>query len=111
VFGFDVLCITGNETVATEWLQTHGDEADVVVLDLLLLDGSGFNLIDRAKVHQPRAKVIIFSSYATPAVAERCLRMGADAVFRKSELDELTAYLKDLARDPGAAPQHGDTPS
>jgi DNA-binding NarL/FixJ family response regulator len=109
VFGFDVLSVIGNETVATEWLQTHRDEADVVVLDLLLLDGSGFNLIDRAKVHQPRAKVIVFSSYATPAVAEKCLRMGADAVFRKSELDELTAYLKDLASDAGATPQLGDT--
>jgi DNA-binding NarL/FixJ family response regulator len=107
VFGFDVLSIIGKESVATEWLETHRDEADVVVLDLLLLEGSGFNLIERAKAHQPRAKVIIYSSYATPAVAEKCLRMGAHAVFRKSELEELTAYLRDLARDAGSGTQRG----
>jgi DNA-binding NarL/FixJ family response regulator len=99
VFGFHVLSIIGKESVATEWFEAHRDEADVVVLDLLLLEGSGFNLIERAKVHQSHAKVVIFSSYATPAVAEKCLRMGADAVFLKSELDDLTVYLKDVARN------------
>jgi two-component system, OmpR family, response regulator len=109
VLDFTLLAILGRESAATEWLETHPDEAEVVVLDLLLLDGSGFNLIDRARQHQPRAKVIVFSSYATPAVAEKCLRLGADAVFRKSEVTELTSYLERLSGAPGS--QAGDLPS
>jgi two-component system, OmpR family, response regulator len=109
VLDFTLLAILGRESAATEWLETHPDEAEVVVLDLLLLDGSGFNLIDRARRHQPRAKVIVFSSYATPAVAEKCLRLGADAVFRKSEVTELTSYLERLSGAPGS--QAGDLPS
>jgi two-component system, OmpR family, response regulator len=102
--GFPPPSIVGNESAATEWLQTHHDVVDAVVLDLLLLEGSGFNLIDRAKVCQPHAKVIVFSSYATPAVAEKCRQMGADAVFRKSELVELTSYLKALGSGAAAPP-------
>jgi two-component system, OmpR family, response regulator len=109
VLDFTLLAILGRESAATERLETHPDEAEVVVLDLLLLDGSGFNLIDRARRHQPRAKVIVFSSYATPAVAEKCLRLGADAVFRKSEVTELTSYLERLSGAPGS--QAGDLPS
>jgi hypothetical protein len=51
----------------------------------------------------------VFSSYATPAVAEKCLRLGADAVFRKSEVTELTSYLERLSGAPGS--QAGDLPS
>jgi CheY-like chemotaxis protein len=109
VLDFTLLAILGRESAATEWLETHPDEAEVVVLDLLLLDGSGFNLIDRARQHQPRAKVIVFRSYATPAVAEKCLRLGADAVFRKSEVTELTSCLERLSGAPGS--QAGDLPS
>ena len=97
VLDFTLLAILGRESAATEWLETHRDEAEVVVLDLLLLEGSGFNLIDRARQQQPHAKVIVFSSYATPAVAEKCVRLGADAVFRKSEVTELTSYLEALS--------------
>jgi two-component system, OmpR family, response regulator len=109
VLDFTLLAILGRESAATEWLETHPDEAEIVVLDLLLLDGSGFNLIDRARQQQPRAKVIVFSSYATPAVAEKCLRLGADAVFRKSEVAELTSYLEALSG--GGGLQAGELPS
>jgi CheY-like chemotaxis protein len=109
VLDFNLLAILARESAATEWLETHPDQAELVVLDLLLLEGSGFNLIDRAKQHQPRATVIVFSSYATPVVAEKCLRLGADAVFRKSQVTELTAYLKGLAGGNGS--QAGDLPS
>jgi DNA-binding NarL/FixJ family response regulator len=109
VLDFTLLAILGRESAATEWLETHPDEAEIVVLDLLLLDGSGFNLIDRARQQQPRAKVIVFGSYATPAVAEKCLRLGADAVFRKSELTELTSYLEALSG--GGGLQAGELPS
>jgi two-component system, OmpR family, response regulator len=106
VLGFRLLGILAKESDATEWLHAHRAQADVVVLDLLLLEGSGFNLIARAREQQPRAKVLVFSDFATPAIAEKCRSYGADAVFRKSEGREFTAYLEALAggakREPGA---------
>jgi DNA-binding NarL/FixJ family response regulator len=96
VLGFRLLAILARESDATEWLHAHRGEADVVVLDLLLLEGSGFNLISRAREQQPRATVLVFSDFATPAIAQKCRSYGADAVFRKSETGEFTAYLEAL---------------
>jgi hypothetical protein len=45
----------------------------------------------------------VFSDFATPAIAEKCRTFGADAVFRKSEVREFTAYLEALA---GGAQRH-----
>jgi DNA-binding NarL/FixJ family response regulator len=86
--GCTVLDVLARGTDATEWLQTNRDRAEAVVLDLLLLDGSAFGLIPRAKKHQPRAAVVVFSDFVTPTIAEKCRRLGADAVFAQSQVPE-----------------------
>jgi hypothetical protein len=42
----------------------------------------------------------VFSDFITPAVANKCLKLGADAVFKKSDLEALLAYVRKL-RDEG----------
>jgi DNA-binding NarL/FixJ family response regulator len=81
---------------AAEWLITQGGRADVLITDLLLLPGgSGFGVINHAKNAGGFGKVVVFSSFVTDAVAEKCIRFGADAVFRKSQLDELVAFVRE----------------
>jgi two-component system, OmpR family, response regulator len=40
---------------------------------------------------------VVFSDFVTPAVAERCIALGADAVFKKSDLAQLLDYVRGLA--------------
>jgi CheY-like chemotaxis protein len=51
-----------------------------------------------------KQKVIVLTNYATPAVRERCLAIGADAVFDKSnEIEEFTRYaLEEVERAAGS---------
>ena len=71
------------------------------IVDLMLTGGSGFNLIPRLKAGEPGRTVIVYSGFITPEVRERCMALGADAVFQKSGTEGMLAYLTSLrARRP-----------
>lgn len=70
---------------------------------LLIPGGTGFSVISHAKILGAFRQVVVFSSFVTRAVAERCKKLGADAVFAKSELQELLQYVR--AQAAAAAPQ------
>lgn len=76
------------------WLQQNEGAWHVLTLDLLLAEGSGFSVL-RHCASRPRAgQVIVFSGFVTDTVRARCLALGAHAVFLKTQLAELTQYLR-----------------
>lgn len=93
VGGFEVVGIADNETSATDWLLRHRGGWDLAVLDLLLAEGSGFNLLSRCNT-EPGGAVVVFSDFVTPVVRQRCVRLGADGVISKAQFGELRAYLQ-----------------
>jgi len=94
---FEIVGAAAGETDATQWLMDHPQPWRVAIVDLLLFDGSGFGLLRRMKDHSPEGKVVVFSEFATAGIKERCLQLGADAAFMKSEMDGLIAYLENFA--------------
>lgn len=94
---FRVVATAAGESEATAWLQDLAPEWQVAITDLILADGSGYGVIRRFKSARPDGKVIVFSEYATPAVKERCLQLGADAAFLKSELKSFVRFLEEAA--------------
>lgn len=92
VGGFEVVGLASSETSATEWLLRHQGGWDLAIVDLLLGEGSGFTLITRCN-KEPGA-VVVFSDFVTPAVRQRCIRLGADGVISKAQFGELRAYLQ-----------------
>jgi DNA-binding NarL/FixJ family response regulator len=103
VGSFAVVGTASGETAATDWLHKHREGWDIAVIDLLLDEGSGFSLVQRFHKEHPEGKVVVFSEFASPALAKKCLQFGAAAVFRKSELDGFVEYLEGLAPTPFAA--------
>ena len=81
------------EAEANLWLADHAGGWDLVVVDLVLEQGSGMGVIRRARQISPQARVVVFSSYATPAMREHCLRMGADAAFDKGDTEAFIRWL------------------
>jgi len=57
---------------------------DVVILDLPLQSGSGFDVLENIKNHHAATKVIVLSNYASEPYIGRCRRAGADYFFDKS---------------------------
>ena len=98
VGGFEVVGTAATESAATQWLQQHLGGWDLLVLDLIIAEGSGFAVLARAKEADIAGRVVVLSEFATPAIAERCIRMGADRAFRKSELQHLVEYMEAVKR-------------
>ena len=99
---------------AKAWLEQHGDEVDLILLDLILLDyffpdGSGVDVIHHAQIYSPKAKILLLSGEINnPEIATRTqglvdgymgkdvdpetLKAKIDALFGTSGYDEGKQY-------------------
>ena len=97
--GIEVVGTANSEVTAADWLLSRSD-TDLLITDLLLLPGgSGFGLVKHAKNLGAFRQVVVFSSFVTPAITDKCRGLGADAVFHKSQMDELLAYVRQQRDD------------
>ena len=66
------------------------------MVDIFLKSGSGLGVL-KAAARLP-TKLVVLSNYATPDMRRKCLELGADRVFDKSnEIDALILYCCRLA--------------
>ncbi len=72
-----------------------GDAPDVVLLDVVLKDGNGLDLIPKIKKHWPETEVIILSGHGTITMAVEAGRRGAYNFLSKPfENEKLIADVK-----------------
>jgi DNA-binding NarL/FixJ family response regulator len=102
--GLRVVGSAETEAEAKLWLDDHPGEWDVAVIDLVLEQGAGMNVIRRCKEAREGGGIVIFSSYVTPGVRQHCLELGADAVFDKSDTAGFIAWLDDLRSRENSGP-------
>ena len=95
---FALVNVTGTEAEAKLWLAEHPGAWDLAVIDLVLDQGSGMAVIARARDAARRhgGSVIVFSDYASEGIRDHCLRLGADAVFLKSQTRDFMDYCSEL---------------
>ena len=87
-----------DEDTAVQWLTRPQHQFDLVIVDIFLKGGSGLGVLRAAKSIANGRKLIVLSNYATPDMRRRCLELGADRVFDKSnEIDALILYCSRLA--------------
>jgi DNA-binding NarL/FixJ family response regulator len=76
-------------------------DIDVALLDLLLPDGDGTQLIGVLRRENPRVKVLILTASVEAGLLVRMAEAGADGVLDKTSLpQELVAEVKRLASGP-----------
>lgn len=80
--GFEVASATG---VGDAISQLNGEDPALVLLDLRLGDGEGWQVLEHLKEggRTSRVPVIILSAHASPATAERAIREGARGYITK----------------------------
>jgi DNA-binding NarL/FixJ family response regulator len=94
--GGQVVGWASTEAEAIKWLNEQKASWDLAVVDLFLLQGSGMNVIKSCNQRSLQQKVVVLTNYATPIIRERCLALGADAVFDKSvEFEAFTRYANE----------------
>lgn len=102
--GFRVVAMASTEAEAKLWLDDHPGEWDLAIIDLVLDQGAGMNVIRTCKGQETGGRIVVFSSYASPGVRQHCLKLGADAVFDKSETERFIAWCDDLAARENSGP-------
>ena len=94
----EVVGTAEDESTAVQWLSKAGNQADLVIVDIFLKGGSGLGVIRAAHDMPQRRKLVVLSNYATTDIRRKCMELGADRVFDKSnEIDALIEYCGDLA--------------
>ena len=99
--------VGGAETQAEAVAQLQGDagDCDLVIVDVVLKEGSGLGVLQQNGVHRPGRHFVVLTNYATNEICQRALRLGAQRVFDKStDIDALIDFCRELARHPSPLP-------
>jgi DNA-binding NarL/FixJ family response regulator len=95
---FRLVGATRTEAEAKLWLQENPGAWDLAIIDLVLDQGTGMAVIPRARAaagHEG-GNIVVFSDYASDGIRKHCLKLGADAVFLKSQTQEFMDYCSEL---------------
>ena len=87
------------ESVATAIasLEQYGSQTDLILLDYMLPDGTGMDVIDMAKRLCPEAKIVIFSGEAGGATVKQLLEAGVNGFMSKSiNSEEIAVVLRSV---------------
>lgn len=71
-----------NEADAVSGIDKHNP--NLVVLDLNLKNGNGFEVLRRIKLSAPGVAVAVVTNFTHPQIKSRCLTLGADYFFDKT---------------------------
>jgi len=94
----DVVGTAEDEGTARLWLGRADNDCDLVIIDIFLRKGSGLGVLQGLSTSPRRCKRVVLSNFATSDMRRKCLELGADRVFDKSnEIDALIGYCQRLA--------------
>src|SRR4029077_20439024 len=83
--GYEVLT-AGGKSAAIEQLSQR--PVDLVLADIRLADGDGFDVLAYSRQHHPQTTVILITGYATIETGIDALRAGAFDLLTKPLIDE-----------------------
>lgn len=91
----EVVGETGSKAEALALWRQHAP--DLVVLDLHLADGNGFEVMREAPTGSPSPKILVISSDATPSTIRATIKAGVQGYFLKTEpVAELTSAIRTI---------------
>lgn len=103
VEGFEVLFSDGTDFIGSLISRISVEKPDYIVLDLVLPNVDGFELLNRIKADEDifTTPVFVFSDMSDSDVRARCHNLGADYYFLKEELDidEFVAKVKKIIQN------------
>ena len=95
------LCGTADgERAAVAWLKAHPDAWDMAIVDIFLKQGNGIGVVAAGQARRDDQKLVVLTNYASKGVRDQCLKLGADAVFDKSnDIDNLMEFCLKQSAD------------
>jgi DNA-binding NarL/FixJ family response regulator len=94
---YELLGEATNAAEAVILLEQYANETDLILLDYMLPDGTGMDVIDAAKRISPDAKIVIFSGEAGGATVKQLLEAGVNGFMSKSiNSEEIAVVLRSV---------------
>lgn len=95
---FTLVGVARTEAEAKLWFSEHPGGWDLAIVDLVLDQGTGMAVVPKAReaARGRGGNIVVFSDYASEGIRRHCLRLGADAVFLKTETREFMDYCSEL---------------
>ena len=90
-----ILAEAGTVAEAVGCLERYGNQADLVLLDYMLPDGTGMDVIEAVKRLCPEVKIVIFSGEAGGATIKQLMEAGVNGFMSKSVNAEEIALVLD----------------
>lgn len=92
--------VTGIEQVFTTLAAKDAVQSkkfDVIISDIRMPGGGGFDLLEYIRRHYPKTKVILITNYPYPQYSKKAKELGAEYFLSKSEeLEELVPALEKI---------------
>jgi two-component system, OmpR family, response regulator len=89
--------VAEGEREAIEWLTKNQTGWSLAIVDIFLKQGTGLGVLSAFKARAAGQRMVVLSNYVTADVKARCVSMGADAVFDKSnDIEALLEYCATL---------------
>lgn len=89
---------SASESEAVQWLEQNPQAWDCAVVDLFLQGGTGLGVLAKISQCQPMKKIWVLSNYVGHEIRQQCLRLGAQAVFDKTqEIEQFLDFLRQRA--------------
>ena len=93
-----VVGAAATERDAVRQLSAGEPECELVIVDIVLAQGTGFGVLSDPAVRRPGRQFVVLSNYATSEVSRRALQLGAQRVFDKSnDIEALVDYCRQIA--------------
>lgn len=95
--GYQILAEAETVTQAIDFLEDMGHEIDLILLDYVLPDGTGMEVIQAVKRLGLKAKIVIFSGEAGGATVKQLLDAGVNGFMSKSiNSEEIAVVLRSV---------------
>ena len=90
--------VVGQAARAAEAIEAFQQlRPQVVILDLQLAEGTGFDVLKNLKQQRPAPLILVLTNYAYPQYRQKCLELGADFFFDKAtEFDQVLKVVRQL---------------
>jgi two-component system nitrogen regulation response regulator NtrX len=99
VLGFAGYAVSSHLTLKGGLEFLGANTADLLVADLHLEDGSGWDLIAFAREHQPDLRVVVVSGYYDALAEENARRFGVAVLTKPIDLDDLINVINGMISD------------
>lgn len=88
-----VIAVAETPVDALALVDKNSADWELMILDLFLREGTGLSVLQACRDRIAHQHILVFTSMAIPNIRQKCLELGANAIFDKSsEMQELFDY-------------------